>query len=109
MWRAKAGNPPPFLIHRNKQVIAAMQAAQFIRQRAQLLRIVAIAAKQNVASRVRLAKKGAFLRRQRQTRTSKDCGCHQAKLAAKTPSGKRGNHLSVRKQGERRAKEPKSD
>ena len=61
---AKARHAATFLIHRDEQAIAPVDRAQIVGQRAQLIRVFAIAAKQNVARRIGLLKEGAFIRGQ---------------------------------------------
>ena len=81
MRRPQAGHAPPFLVNADEQVIAPVQFAQGISQSAQLFRRFAIAAKQNVASRVRFPKERTFLWCKRQARSAEDCRCHGWKVA----------------------------
>jgi hypothetical protein len=61
MRRPQSGNPPALLIDRNQQLLPPVNGAKIIGQRAQLLRIDTVASKQDVASRIGLAKERALL------------------------------------------------
>ena len=71
-------DPPAFLIDRDQQLFAAVNRAQLIGQRAQLVAAFNIAAKDDVARRVCFPKERAFISAEDQTRQAKDCRCHNA-------------------------------
>ena len=96
---AKARHASAFLIHGNQKPFAPVDRAQIIGQRAQLVRCLAVATKQNIARRIRLFEKGAFVGGQDRTRTSKYSRRHTRNFAATGSWGKRGNHSKGAKTG----------
>ena len=95
--QAGGPSPPAFLVDRDKQPIAAVDFAQAVRQPAQLFGVLAVPLEKNVARRVGLAEKCAFVGGQFEAGTAEDCWRHDDwKVAGKLT---RGKHLAIRDGG----------
>ena len=87
--RAQPCDPSAFLIDRHQQAFAPVNAPQVIGQRAQLLRVHAVAAEQDVACRIGLAEEGTLVSGEVRAAKTEDRRNHARSLAGKPASGKR--------------------
>ena len=77
------GNAAPLLIDRNQNIVAAMQFAQAIRQRADLLAVFDIAFEQDIARRLDIAKQAFLVIGKGEAGQAEDYRLHTDRLKAR--------------------------
>ena len=88
--RAEPRDPPALLIDQDRHIVAALQFAQRVGQRAQLRPVLDIAAEQDVAGGADVAEEGRLHGRQYRAGQAEDHGLHAP--ASRVPAGERQWH-----------------